>query len=108
MKLHKTLKLLHLIVLGLMLSLSSVYELSYIIWKHITDDTTTQSTGTLLFLAIIELLCNMCNVYAVILLGYMMDKITDKFEEDFLEPILHLEVPFFVRLASVKLMNKHL
>ena len=79
MKTHKTLKLLHLIVLGLMLFLSSLYELSYIIWKNITDDTSTQSTGILLFLAIIELLCNMCNVYAMILLGYMMDKITDKY-----------------------------
>ena len=44
----------------------------------------------------------------MILLGYMMHKMTDEVNERFKEPILGLEVPFFVRLASVKLMNDHL
>ena len=38
----------------------------------------------------------------------MMDKMTDEAEEKFREPILALEVSFFVRLASFKLMNEHL
>ena len=40
----------------------------------------------------------------------MMDKMTDrtKDRERFIEPILNKAVPFFVHLASIKLLNEHL
>ena len=46
----------------------------------------------------------------MILLGHMMDVMTDcvNDQDRLIEPILHKAVPFFVHLASLKLLNEHL
>ena len=59
-------------------------------------------------LAFIELGCNLSNVYCVFLLGYMMDQMTNEPKEDFKEPILNQFVPFFVHLASYKLLDENI
>ena len=63
----------------------------------------------LIFLAVMELGYNTTSVFSVLLLTSMVDRMTDKPPQGVLvEPILGQEVPFFVYLASVKLLNEHL
>jgi len=61
-----------------MLFFSTLYEVSYVIWYSVSGDQDQASHGMLIFLAVIELLYNLSNVAAVILLGYMMDKMTNE------------------------------
>lgn len=64
----------------------------------------------LVFLSFCETMYNISNVTAILLLGHMIDKMTDcaKDNERYIEPILQKSVPFFVYLASIKLLNEHL
>lgn len=56
----------------------------------------------------IETTYNLATVVTLMLLGYMMDKMTNRAPDDFTEPVMQTEVAFFVRLASSKLLHQHL
>ena len=62
----------------------------------------------LVTLAFVELGYNLSNVFCIFLLGYIMDQMTNEPCENFKEPIFNQDVPFFVHLASVKLLNDYL
>ena len=112
LKANRAMHVLHLSVVGLLFVFATTYEISQLIWdfKYGVDGGEAENCPQpwLISLAVLELCYNLSNVATVTLLGYMMDKMTDEAEDKSREPILGLEVPFFVHLASVKLMNEHL
>ena len=70
----------------LLFTLSTSYEILYILCVEKEIDETS-SNSWLINLAILESLFNLSCVFAVILLGYMMDKMTDEVIDKFKEPI---------------------
>ena len=99
---------LHLAALGTNYIFQVVYEISFIVWLADSTSSDDLSHGTLVFLALVELGYNASGVLALLLLAYMMDRMTDLAPERFTEPVLNRQVPFFVHLASVKLLNDFL
>ena len=79
-------KYLHMGNLILLFTLSTSYEILYILCVEKEIDETS-SNSWLINLAILESLFNLSCVFAVILLGYMMDKMTDEVIDKFKEPI---------------------
>ena len=103
---------LHAVILGGNFFFIALYELSLLIWA--TGGTNKEleelSSSRLFFLSFCELFYNISCVFSVILLGHMMDIMTDNVidQDRLIEPISHKAVPFFVYLASIKLLNEHL
>ena len=85
-----------------------LYEIALLTWVLIDKTNRKPSHDTLIFLAICELGVSTSNVFVGFLLCYMIDRITDKPEENFIEPVLARKVPFFVHLSAVKLLNDYL
>jgi len=96
---------LHIAVLTSFAVLSTIYDIMCLVY---VSDHYVASHDVQVFLAVLQLTSNIANVSTFLLLGYMMDKMTDIETEDFIEPILKKQVPLFVHLASYKLLNNHL
>ena len=79
-------KYLHIVSLVLLFALSTCYEVLCIIFVAEDLDKSSKKPW-LINLAILESLYNLSSVFAVILLGYMMDKMSDEVNDKFKEPI---------------------
>jgi len=62
----------------------------------------------LLYAVFFELVYNITNAFTGLLFCYMMDKMTEIDKEAHIEPIMRQEVPFFVFIGSVKLLQDFL
>ena len=53
----------------------------------------------------VELGMNLGTMLTVLLLGYMMDRMTDAPRDTYRDPIIKQDVPFFVYLAATKVLS---
>ena len=68
----------HVGILGANFLFIGLYELSFLLWATGNNtETENLNTNQLAFLSFCELAYNISNVFSMILLGFMMDKMTD-------------------------------
>ena len=108
MEIKRRIYFLHTLILGANFLFQLLYELALLTWVVIDKTDSKPSHNTLIFLATCELGVSTTSVFTGILLCYMMDRMTDKPEENFVEPVLARKVPFFVHLTAIKLLNDYL
>ena len=84
-----------------------MYEIFFLIWLGDPLDDSL-SMKTIIICSMCELILNITNAAVLTLMGYMMNKMTEIPEENYIEPITNKKVPFIVHLASIKLVNDFL
>lgn len=100
---------LHCIIFGVLAFFQILYEVCVVEWVIDGTEDSDQQSSRLILLALIELGFNVASVILALFLFYLIDLITDlESEKEFEEPISHKKVPFFVYLASIKLLKNYL
>ena len=82
MEIKRRIYFLHTLILGANFLFQLLYELALLTWVVIDKTDSKPSHNTLIFLATCELGVSTTSVFTGILLCYMMDRMTDKPEEN--------------------------
>ena len=92
----------HIVVVFLYFFWWAVYEISFSVWLNDTDYQEGVPDAKLTALAAITFCFNCCSVLLGFLLFYMIGKMTKPVQDQFYDPVLKRNVPFFVYLANCK------
>ena len=93
----------HVTILSLYWLGWALYESSYTLFEWDMHYEPGQPDTKLILLAVFTILYNTFSVFLGLLLFYMVDKMTHPVADEYYDPVMKRQVPFFVYLANCKL-----